>query len=474
MLHRRSGPAALACALGAAMALLAPVPRAGAEPDLRDPALETRQTTLDNGLVVLTLEDHATPVVAFQMWVRVGSKDEARYTGLAHLFEHMMFKGSKHIAPEEFARLVQARGGRTNAYTTHDHTVYFEEVSREHLPLVIELEAERVANLAITEETLASERQVVLEERRMRTDDQPDGRALEALLALSFQAHPYRWPVIGWRSDVEQATLDACRDFFAHYYAPNNIVLSIVGDFDTEETLALVRRTFGRLEKAASIPRNPTREPEQRGERRATVAFDLRSPVLAVAWHAPASGHADAEPLDVLSQVLSGGRSSRLYRRLVYRDQQALAAEGAYWELQQAGLFYAFVSVRPGASIERAERTLFEEIEKVRTQPVSAAELEKAKRQLEVGLVNGLAANHAVANRIAFDTVTFGRIRPLEERLAAIRAVDAEAVRRVAQTYLAPDRRSVVQVVPPSSERRATSAKAHAEAAKAHAEAKAR
>jgi len=473
MPHRRSGPV-LACALGAALAVLAPGPRAGAGPDVRDPALETRAETLDNGLVVLALEDHATPVVAFQMWVRVGSKDEARYTGLAHLFEHMMFKGSKRIAPEQHARLVQARGGRTNAYTTHDHTVYFEEVSREHLPLVIELEAERVASLAITEETLTSERQVVLEERRMRTDDQPDGRAFEALLALAFQAHPYRWPVIGWRSDVEQATLEACRDFFAHYYAPNNIVLSIVGDFDTEETLALVRRTFGRLEPAASIPRNPTREPAQLGERRATVAFDLRSPVLAVAWHAPGSGHADAEPLDVLSQVLSGGRSSRLYRRLVYRDQLALAAEGAYWELQQAGLFYAFASVRPGASIERAERALFEEIEKVRTQPVSAAELEKAKRQLEVALVNGLATNHAVANRIGFDFVTFGRIRPLEERLAAIRAVDAEAVRRVAQTHLAPERRSVVHVVPPSSERRAASAKASEEAAKAHAEAKVR
>ena len=459
MPHRRSGSTALACALGAALVLLAPAPRAAAAPDVRDPALNTRTTKLGNGLVVLTLEDHATPVVAFQMWVRVGSKDEARYTGLAHLFEHMMFKGSEHIAPEEHARLVQARGGRTNAYTTHDHTVYFEEVSRENLPLVIELEAERVANLAITEETLVSERQVVLEERRMRTDDQPDGRALEALLALSFQAHPYRWPVIGWRSDVEQATLEACRDFFAHYYAPNNIVLSIVGDFDTEETLALVRRTFGRLEAVDEIPRNPTREPEQRGERRATVEFDLRSPVLAVAWHAPAAGHADAEPLDVLSEILSDGRSSRLYRRLVYRDQQALAAEGAYWELQQAGLFYAFVSVRPGASIERAERTLFEEIEKVRTQPVSAAELEKAKRQLEVGLVNGLAANHAVANRIAYDSVTLGRIRPLEERLAAIQAVDAEAVRRVAQTYLAPDLRSVVRVVPPP-----TSAQAHAEA----------
>jgi predicted Zn-dependent peptidase len=447
---RRRRPSRIASVLAAGLGLAAPFP-AQAAPDVRDPAAHTRETRLPNGLVVLTLEDHATPVVSFQMWVRAGSRDESRYTGLAHLFEHMMFKGSKQIAPEEHARLVQARGGRSNAYTTRDQTVYHEDVSRENLPLVIELEAERVANLSITKDTLESERQVVLEERRLRIDDQPDGRALEALFALSFQAHPYRWPVIGWRSDVEQATLEACRAFFAHYYAPNNIVLVIVGDFDTEETLGLVRRSFGRLEPVAEIPRNPTREPEQRGERRAVVEFDLRSPVLAVAWHAPASGHADAEPLDVLSQILSAGRSSRLYRRLVYQAQLALAAEGAYFEMASAGIFYGFVSVRPEAKVERVEAILFEEIERLFTQPVGAAELEKARRQLEVGLVEGLATSHALAHRIGHDHVTLGRIRPLAERLAAIEAVRAEDVGRVARTYLRPERRSVVRVVPPGA-----------------------
>jgi predicted Zn-dependent peptidase len=399
--------------------------------------------------VVLTLEDHSTPVVSFQMWVRAGSRDETRYTGLAHLFEHMMFKGSKHIPPEEHARLVQARGGQSNAYTTRDFTVYHEDVSRETLPLVIELEAERVANLTISQETLDSERQVVLEERRLRVDDQPDGRAIEALFALSFVAHPYRWPVIGWQSDVAAATLEVCREFFDHFYVPNNIVLVIVGDFDTEELLAEVERSFGGLEPAQEIPRTPTLEPPQRGERRATVEFDLRGPVLAVAWHAPATGHADAEALDVLSQILSAGRSSRLYRRLVYESQQALGAAGAYWEMQQAGVFYAFVAVRPDAKIERVEAILFEEIDRVAREPVSADELEKAKRQLEVALVNGLSTNHALANRIGYDFVTLGRIRPLEERLAAIDSVRAEDVQRVAQTYLGADRRSVVRVVPP-------------------------
>jgi len=457
--HRRfwSGPfrgaivrAALPWALAAVLVAGAAV--ADSAPDVVDPAAQARETRLENGLVVLTLEDHSTPVVAFQMWVRAGSRDETRYTGLAHLFEHMMFKGSKNIAPEEHARLVQARGGQINAYTTRDVTVYHEDVSRETLPLVIELEAERVANLSITQETLDSERQVVLEERRMRVDDQPDGRALEALFAISFVAHPYRWPVIGWQSDVAAATLEACRTFFDHYYVPNNLVLVIVGDFDTEETLATVRRSFGGLEPAPEIPRNPTQEPPQRGERRSSIEFDLRSPVLAVAWHAPATGHADAEALDVLSQILSAGRSSRLYRRLVYDTQQALGAAGAYWEMQQAGIFYAFAAVRPDAKIERVESILFDEIERVRREPVSADELAKAKRQLEVGLVDGLATNHALANRIGYDFVTLGRIRPLAERLAAIDAVRVEDVQRVARTYLGADRRSIVRVIPPPAE----------------------
>jgi zinc protease len=413
-----------------------------------DPAAAAVTTRLPNGLVVLTLEDHATPVVSFQVWVQVGSKDETRYTGLAHLFEHMMFKGSKNIEPEQHARLIQARGGRINAWTNRDFTVYFEDVTSETLPLVIELEAERISNLEVTWEMLTSERQVVLEERRMRTEDKPSGRAYESLLATAFVAHPYRRPVIGWRSDVEAVTVEACQDFFDTFYRPNNIILSIVGDFDTDEALERIRKTFGKLESHGAIPRNPTLEPEQKGERRVDVHFDLRSPVLVAAWHAPLAGHPDAEPLDVASVILSGGRSSRLYQKLVYEAQQALYAEGGYMELKRAGLFVAYAGVRPDGRIEEVERLFFEQIALLRDEPVSAAELAKAKVQLEVSLVSGLAKAHAVASRIALDVATFGRIRPLEERLAAIRAVSAEDVQRVARTYLVDSQRSVVRVVP--------------------------
>lgn len=413
-----------------------------------DPAARTRLTQLENGLRVLTLVDRTSPIVSFQSWVDVGSGDEGRFTGLAHLFEHMMFRGTKKVPADLRDRLLRERGSRGNAFTSNDVTVYFEDVSSEHLPLVIELEADRLANLIISPEVLDTEREVVLEERRFRTEDNPQGRLVEALLALSFVAHPYRRPTVGWMSDVEQVQVEQCLEFFDAYYTPGNIVLSIAGDFDEEATLALVRRQLGRLPEAPPPPRNPTVEPPQQGERRALAHASVRGPLLGAAWHAPAAGHADAEPLDVLSAILSAGFSSRLHRRLVYEEQEALYAYGGYWELRRAGLFYAAAGVRPGRSIERVEELIFEEIDRLAQELPTEAELERAKRQLEVGLVAGLGTNHALASRNAEELLTFGRIRSLDERLTAFRAVTAEDVSRVARTYLTPEGRSVVHVVP--------------------------
>ncbi len=414
-----------------------------------DPALGTRVTKLDNGLTILTLEDHTTPVVSLQIWARVGSGDEARYTGLAHLFEHMMFRGSAHLGKEEHSRLIEERGGQVNAYTTRDQTVYFTDITPENLPLVIALEAERLETLDISEESLADERQVVLEERRWRTENNPEGRMFEALMALTFQAHPYRVPTIGWRSDVEKVGVAECRAFFDEYYAANNLVVAVAGDFDTDEVLALLRRELGGLRQVEPIERNPTEEPPQDGQRREVVYFEVAGPIVAMAWHAPPTGHADADPLDVASEILSSGRTSRLYRALVYDRPLALGASGGYWELARAGLFFAYAQVRPGASADQAEALLASEIERLGKEPVSEAELAKAKRALEVGLIVGQGSSNALASRIAGEWISFGRVRPLDERLAAIRAVTAADVQRVAKTWLVPDGRSVVQVLPP-------------------------
>jgi zinc protease len=429
----------------------------------QDPAQNARVTKLDNGLTILTLEDHTTPVVSFQIWVRVGSGDEARFTGLAHLFEHMMFRGSKHLAKEQHSRLIEERGGRLNAYTTRDETVYFTDVTSEHLPLVVALEAERLANLRIDEESLADERQVVIEERRFRTDNDPQGRLFEALLTLTWQAHPYRIPTVGWMSDLEKMSVAECTAFFEEYYAANNLVVSVAGDFDTEEVLDLLRRELGGLRQAKHIERNPTEEPKQLGERRATVHFEVVGPIVAMAWHAPATGHEDAEALDVASEILSNGRTSRLYRALVYDEPIALGAAGGYWELARAGLFFAWAQVRPDADAGTAEARLAREIERLRSEPVSEAELAKAKRALEVGLIAGQGSSNALASRIAEDWTAFGRIRPLDERLAAIRAVGADDVRRVARTWLAPEGRSVVQLLPPPARQEGAASDAKAE-----------
>jgi predicted Zn-dependent peptidase len=416
---------------------------------VRDPVEGLLETTLDNGLRVLLLEDHRTPVVAFQIWVEAGSSDESFYTGIAHLFEHMMFKGSRNIAPEVHAQLINERGGRINAYTSRDVTVYHEDITAESLPLVIDLEAERFENLDISAETLESEREVVLEERRLRSEDNPDGLAFESLAALAWQAHPYRWPVIGWRSDVEKVTVEACQDFFDTYYAANNLILVLVGDFESEPTLDRIRRRFGRLRSADRIPRRPTTVVPQRGERRTEVLFDVKIPLLYAAWHAPPTGHPDGEALDIASEILSGGRTGRLYRSLVYGEEKALYAYGGYMEYTDAGLFYAVAGARPGVALSEVESLFMAEVDRVAEEGVTEAEVAKAKRQMEVSLVNGLSTNHALASRIGREVVAFGRVRPLAERIEAIRAVTPEDVQRVVRTYLQTDVRSVVHVVPP-------------------------
>lgn len=418
---------------------------------VRDPLSRMTTTTLSNGLTILTLPDSSTPVVSFQIWVQAGSMDETDFTGLAHLFEHMMFRGSKSLPPEAHSRLIEAQGGRVNAFTSRDVTVYHAEVSREVLPLVIALESERLHNLDISKSSLASERQVVLEERRLRTEDSPSGLAFEALFSQIFQAHPYRHPTIGWRSDIENVGVEQCREFFELFYAPNNLVVSIAGDFEEEETLSLVREHLSSLVRRQPPSRTPRKEPQQKGPRRAEVIVPLRSSLIAVGWSAPRAGHSDGPALDVASEILSRGRSSRLYRRLVYEEEIALSASGYYWELSQGGVFYAFVRVRPGVSVALTESVFLEEIEKISSSKVSDRELRKAKRSLEVALLSGTTTSHSLAQRMGRDVITFGRVRPLSERLQAIRAVTAEDVRRVAIDYLGTKQSSTVNVIAPTA-----------------------
>jgi predicted Zn-dependent peptidase len=441
-------------ALAVTLSCVAALAAEDAPAEFDDPALRTRITQLANGLSLLTLEDHATPVVSLQVWVKVGSGDENRFTGIAHLFEHMMFLGSKNLArlgPEAYTKLVEERGGRINAYTSRDVTVYFEDVAPEHLPLMIALEGERFANLEVTEEALKAERQVVIEERRLRSENDPDGIAFESAMALAYQAHPYRVPTVGWMSDLEKVTAADCQAFFDTYYAANNLVIAIAGNFDTGEAIALVEKHFGGLRSAPSIPRNPQEEPVQNGERRAVEHFSVRAPILLSAYQAPSTHGEDTDALDIAAGILAGGRTSRLQRALVDEARLALEPSAFFWELQRAGVFMAGATLVPGADVAAAEKIVHDEIAKLAVAPPSDEEVRRARRALEVQWIRGQGSAHALASRVAQDYVAYGRIEPLAEKLAALRAVTPADVQRVAGQYLAPQRRNVVQVFPPAA-----------------------
>ncbi len=403
---------------------------------------------LKNGLTLLTLEDKSTPAVSFHVWYHVGSKNERPgITGISHLFEHMMFKGSKNFADGEHDRLVQSNGGILNAFTSNDVTAYHQEIGKDQLELVAKLEADRMQYLTITDKQLASERQVVLEERNERIDNSPFGDVLEQLMGNMFMAHGYGWMTIGWRKDVENISLEDCLDYYGTYYNPANATVVIVGDINTAEVVKIVEKHFGKIPGNPDIPRPKWNEPEQRGERRVDFHKVSQLPLFIAGYHAPAAGHADSYALDVLSQILSGGESSRAYQRLVYKEQMALAAGGQYQSMEQSGIFFAYGFMQPGKTTADGEKALYEEIEKMQTEPVSAEELQKAKNLLESQFYMGIQSNDSKALQLASTQVTMGDYRELFNQAEKYNAVTAEDVMRVAKQYLTPKNRTVITVI---------------------------
>ncbi|MBI5494630.1 MAG: insulinase family protein [Deltaproteobacteria bacterium] len=413
------------------------------------PAVETAVDTLPNGLTVITVEDHAAPVVSFQVWVRTGSKNERPgITGVSHLFEHMMFKGSRKYGPEEHARIVQGNGGVPNAFTTRDFTAYYDDFPSDRLELAVQLEAERFQNLSITEENLKSEREVVKEERRLRTDNTPTGKAVEELLATVYKAHPYSWPVVGWMSDLDALTLADCREYFRAHYAPNNAVIVVAGDTTPAEVMKLVRRHFGRWRRQPPAAPVPTRDPEQKGERRVTLRMPAQAPLILGGWHVPAAAHADLAVLEVISNLLSNGKSSRLYQRLVHTDQTATAAAGGVFRLEHPGVFYAYAMVKPGEDPKKVEDAYLAEVEKLKTEPIADTELQKVRNQLESGHVFGLKRVHALGQEVAEAYLLEGSVDAFKTRLARWRAVTPADIQRVARTYFTVDNRTLITVLP--------------------------
>jgi zinc protease len=419
------------------------------------PALaKTSETTLANGLRVIVKEDTRAPVVVSMVWYRAGSMDEVNgKTGVAHVLEHMMFKGTKNVPTGEFNRLVAAAGGRDNAFTSRDYTAYFQQVQKSELPLMLKLEADRMEHLNLSDEEFTKEIKVVMEERRLRTDDKPRALLYEELVATTFNAHPYRTPVIGWMNDLENMQPQDARDWYRSWYVPNNATLVVVGDVKAPEVFNLAQQYFGNV-KARPLPtRKPQEEPVQKGERRLTVKAPAELPHLIMAWHAPKvrDVEKDWEPyaLEVLDGILDGHEAARLNRSLV-RDMRVAASVGASYDSVARGptLFLIEGTPSEGKTVAELEAALRREIRSIAENGISEEELARVKAQVIAGEVFQRDSMMYQAMQIGtLETIGLPH-QSLDLQLEKLKAVTAAQVQEVAKKYFTDDTLTVAVLDP--------------------------
>ena len=408
---------------------------------------------MDNGLKVLLLEDHKTPAVTFQVWYRVGSRNEKDgKSGLSHFLEHMMFKGTPTVKPEEYSRLIAKNGGRSNAFTSSDVTVYFATMSRDKIGIEIELEGDRMANALLGETYFEPEKKVIQEERRLRTEDNPVSALGEVAGAAAYMVHPYRRPVIGWMQDIEKLTRQDLVDYYKLYYAPNNAFIVMTGDFSTPEMLAKIKAAFGQIPRGAEPPKVQTEEPPQRGERRVTLKKEAELPFVLLYYHTPNLMSPDNYALDVLSVVLAGGRSSRLHHDLVYQKRLVRSIDADYNGVSiDPSVFSVTAQLMPGKDPGEIEREIDLLLDQVKSQPISDRELQKAKNQIEAAFVFAQDSIFGQAMKIGYYEAV-GGWRLMDRYLDGIRKVTVEDVQRVAKQYLDRDRRTVGVLIPTNNQ----------------------
>jgi len=411
--------------------------------------LDIKEWRLENGLEVLILEDHAVPLVTVQVWYRVGSRNERPgITGISHFLEHMMFKGTPKYGPGLYTQLIQRYGGTQNAFTSNDMTAYYSVLPSARLELALDLEADRMAHLLLEPNEIKAEREVVKEERRLR-ENTPTGPMYEVLGALAYKAHPYHWPIIGWMSDIETITREELEAHYKTYYIPNNATVIIVGDVDTSQTMAAVRRYFESLPQGPPPPPVRPPEPPQLGEHRAEIPRPTALAALAMAYHIPAFEHADALPLEVLSQILSQGQSSRLYRDLVYQRQLATSISANAEFRVDPGLFTIVSMVQAEKTPAEVEAAVYEQLEQVTAESITDRELEKAINQA----LSGFVFRQDSIQQQAFTIGSFHILQSykvINAYIERLRSVTKQDVARVARTYLTKINRTVVTILPMS------------------------
>lgn len=407
------------------------------------------ETVLPNGLKVIFLENHKAPLVTFQVWYRVGSRNEAwGKTGLSHMLEHMMFKGTEKVGPEEFSRIIQENGGNDNAFTSRDYTAYFENISTDRVQVSIDLESDRMQNLLLREQDFRTERMVVMEERRLRTEDNPQANLQEHMEATAFLTSPYHWPTIGWKEDIERFTLDDLKAYYRTYYNPVNAILIVVGDFKREELLPKIEKAFGSIPKGIAPSQERDEDPKQIGERRIFVKKEAQLPYLVMGYHVPNLREPDSYALEVIATLLSAGKSSRLYQSLVREKRLVLSADADHSLLSRdPSLFYLSAELLPGKEVVEVEKALDQEVEGLKKELVGPQELEKAKNQIEASFVFGQDSLFYQAMLLARHEITL-TWRAIDDYLPSIRKVSPEDIQRVAKKYLKPDNRTVGVLIP--------------------------
>ena len=408
-----------------------------------------QEARLPNGLRVRMVPDHDSPVVSLYTFFQVGSRNERPgITGISHLFEHMMFNGAKKYGPKEFDEVLESNGGRSNAYTTHDVTVYYEDFAAEALDTVLDLESDRMRSLTIDDRSLKSEREVVKEERRLRVDNEPAGLMDEALHALVYEAHPYRWPVIGWMGDIEAIRREDCEAYFRTFYAPNNATLWVAGDFEPDRVLKAIRGAYGDIPKGPPVPVVVNAEPSQRGERRAELRHPSRAPSLVVAYRGPHVTDPDTLTLDVLQFILGVGEGSRLQRALVYGKRLAVNV-GVDWSWRRdPGMFLFHLELQPDADVRAAEDALSAELRRVAEEGVEPREVEKARNNLRAHLLREFTSNSGRAHALGTYELFLGSWEHGFGLPEAYGRIDAAKVQAAARRWLDPTQRSVVTLVP--------------------------
>lgn len=407
------------------------------------------EEVLPNGLKVIAVKDAAAPLAVFQVWYNAGSSYEpVGKTGLSHLLEHMMFKGTKKHGPSEFSRIIKRAGGTDNAGTMKDFTFYYSKLASDRLDLSIELEADRMRNLTMDPEETLSERDVVMEERRMRYEDDPQNLVYEEVMAAAFKNHPYRWPVIGWMPDLRTITRDDLWEYYRSRYIPNNALIVVAGDIDTKAVMKKIRKEFGPIPKGPEPEPLEAGEPVQRGERRVYVNKEAELPYVMAAYKAPNVLHEDSYALDVLASVLDGGNSARIYRKLIDEQRIALSAGAGYSSFNKyPHLFYFYGTPMPGGKAEDVEKALYAEIEKIKKEPPSGREVQKAKNQIEADFImHQDSLFYRVMLMAEFELIGGRELK--ETYLDGIRKVAPEDVMRVARKYLVEDNRTVGTLIP--------------------------